>query len=100
MDASFLRICEELKELLRYVWQTQNAFTIPCSGTGSAAWEAAVANVTEPGDVHLTFVNGYFGERHCDMASRYGAKVVRVEKARRRRPFRHRALSLARSRAR
>ncbi len=25
--------------------------------------------------VVLTCVNGYFGERHCDMASRYGADV-------------------------
>lgn len=32
------------------------------------------------GDTHLVFVNGYFGERHCDMASRYGAKIARVDK--------------------
>lgn len=63
MDPEFLNICEDLKKLLRYVWQTNNAFTIPvsgnrgdcvssisASGTGSAAWEAAVANLTEPGD--------------------------------------------------
>lgn len=80
MDAGFLKIVEELKSLLRYAWQTNNAFTIPCSGTGSAAWEAAVANLTREGDTHLVFVNGYFGERHCDMASRYGAKIKRVEK--------------------
>mmetsp|Transcript_22431 Transcript_22431/g.80023 ORF Transcript_22431/g.80023 Transcript_22431/m.80023 type:complete len:418 (+) Transcript_22431:77-1330(+) len=80
MDAAFLKIMEDLKSLLRYVWQTDNAFTIPCSGTGSAAWEAAVANLTREGDTHLVFVNGYFGERHCDMAARYGAKIARVDK--------------------
>ena len=35
---------------------------------------------TSPGDIHLTCVNGYFGERHCDMAARYGAEVRRIER--------------------
>eukprot|EP00922_Rhytidocystis_sp_ex-Travisia-forbesii_P029108 GHVS01042620.1.p1 GENE.GHVS01042620.1~~GHVS01042620.1.p1 ORF type:complete len:400 (-),score=61.52 GHVS01042620.1:170-1369(-) len=80
MDPAFLSICEDLKSLLRYVWQTNNLLTLPVSGTGSAAWEATIANLTCSGDVHLVFVNGYFGERHCDMASRYNADVRRVEK--------------------
>lgn len=80
MDPNFMEIVEELKSKLRYVWQTENAFTIPVSGTGSAAWEAAVANLTAKGDKVLVFVNGYFGIRHIDMVSRYGAEVVRVDK--------------------
>ena len=80
MDAAFLQCAEELKGLLRYAWQTENAFTIPVSGTGSAAWEAAVANLTAPGDKHLVLVNGYFGQRHSDMASRYGAEVIELTK--------------------
>ena len=80
MDAAFLQCAEEIKTLLRYAWQTKNAFTVPCSGTGSAAWEAAVANLTSPGDKHLVLVNGYFGLRHCDMASRYGAEIIKLEK--------------------
>mmetsp|Transcript_34689 Transcript_34689/g.111303 ORF Transcript_34689/g.111303 Transcript_34689/m.111303 type:complete len:419 (+) Transcript_34689:1279-2535(+) len=80
MDAAFLKCAEEIKSLLRYAWQTNNAFTVPVSGTGSAAWEAAVANLTSPGDKHLVLVNGYFGERHCDMASRYGADIVKLTK--------------------
>ena len=70
----------ETQELLRYVWQTDHAFTIPVSGTGSAAMEASLANLVEPGDVVLIGVNGYFGERLCEMASRYGADVRRLEK--------------------
>jgi len=66
--------------MARYIWQTENEFTVPISGTGSAAWEACCANLIEPGDKCLTFVNGYFGERHCDMASRYGAEIIRVDK--------------------
>jgi len=81
LDPCFLEIMSETQELLRYVWQTHNWFTIPVSGTGSAAMEATVANCVEQGDVVLVGVNGYFGERLCDMAARYGADVRRLEKA-------------------
>lgn len=80
MDPLFLTLCDEIKQMLRYVWHTDNEFTLPISGTGSAAWETCVANLTEPGDKHLVFVNGYFGLRHCDIASRYDAEVIRVDK--------------------
>lgn len=80
LDPAFIHLMNEVQELLRYVWQTDNRFTIPVSGTGSAAMEATLANCVEPGDVVLIGVNGYFGERLCDMASRYGADVRRVEK--------------------
>jgi alanine-glyoxylate transaminase/serine-glyoxylate transaminase/serine-pyruvate transaminase len=40
--------------------------------------EAAVANMVEAGDSVLVGVNGYFGLRMVDMASRYGAEVTRM----------------------
>jgi alanine-glyoxylate transaminase/serine-glyoxylate transaminase/serine-pyruvate transaminase len=80
LDPKFIELMNETQELLRYVWQTDNKLTIPVSGTGSAAMEATLANCVEPGDVVLIGVNGYFGERLCDMASRYGADVRRLEK--------------------
>ncbi len=80
LDPTFINLMTEVQELLRYAWQTDNKFTIPVSGTGSAAMEATLANTVEPGDVVLVGVNGYFGERMCDMASRYGAEVRRIEK--------------------
>ncbi|RME82713.1 MAG: alanine--glyoxylate aminotransferase family protein [Caldilineae bacterium] len=81
LDPQFLALMNEVQELLRYVFQTGNELTIPVSGTGSAAMEAALCNFIEPGDVVLIGVNGYFGERLCDMAVRYGAEVQRLEKA-------------------
>lgn len=80
MDAHFIQLMEEAKELLRYTWQTKNLFTVPVSGTGSAAWEAAHANLTEYGDVTLCAVNGYFGERAVDMSSRYTNNVARIDR--------------------
>lgn len=80
LDPVFLRVMDEIQDLLRYVWQTENEFTIAVSGTGSAAMQAAVANVVEPGDVVLVAINGYFGERLYEMARRCGADVRRIDK--------------------
>jgi alanine-glyoxylate transaminase/serine-glyoxylate transaminase/serine-pyruvate transaminase len=80
LDPQFLQLMNEVQTLLRYVFQTQNELTIPVSGTGSAAMEAAVCNFIEPGHEVVIGVNGYFGERLCDMAGRYGAVVRRLEK--------------------
>lgn len=80
LDPSFIDLMDEVQELLRYAWQTDNQLTIPVSGTGSAAMEATLANTVEPGDTVLVGCNGYFGERLVDMAGRYGAEVVRIEK--------------------
>jgi alanine-glyoxylate transaminase / serine-glyoxylate transaminase / serine-pyruvate transaminase len=80
LDPAFLALMDEIQSLLRYVWQTENQLTIAVSGTGTAAMEAAVANVTEPGDVFLVGVAGYFGNRLVDMAGRYGADVRSITK--------------------
>lgn len=80
LDPKFIELMNEVQELLRYAWQTDNQFTIPVSGTGSAAMEASLANTVEPGDVILIGVNGYFGLRLVDMAGRYGGDVRQIEK--------------------
>lgn len=80
LDPAFLGLMDEIQTLLRYVWQTENPLTIAVSGTGTAAMEATIANVTEPGDVVLVGVNGYFGNRLVDMAGRYGADVRSITK--------------------
>jgi alanine-glyoxylate transaminase/serine-glyoxylate transaminase/serine-pyruvate transaminase len=79
LDPTFIRVLDDIKELLRYAWQTDNEFTIAVSGTGSAAMEASLANVVEPGDVVLVGVMGYFGRRLADMAGRYGGDVRCLE---------------------
>lgn len=80
LDPTFLALMDEIQALLRYVWQTENPHTIAVSGTGTAAMEATLANVTEPGDVVLVGVSGYFGNRLVDMAGRYGADVRTISK--------------------
>jgi alanine-glyoxylate transaminase/serine-glyoxylate transaminase/serine-pyruvate transaminase len=79
LDPTFLKVMDEISELLRYAWQTDNPLTIAISGTGSAAMESALANVIEPGDRVLVGVAGYFGRRMVDMAQRYGGDVRCLE---------------------
>jgi alanine-glyoxylate transaminase/serine-glyoxylate transaminase/serine-pyruvate transaminase len=78
LDPAFLAIMNDVQDLLRYAFRTGNRWTIPVSGTGSAAMEAAFANLVEPGDTVLVPSNGYFGDRMDSMARRAGGEVVRV----------------------
>jgi alanine-glyoxylate transaminase/serine-glyoxylate transaminase/serine-pyruvate transaminase len=79
LDPLFLKCMDDIQVLLRYVFETQNRLTIPISGTGSAGMEATVASLLEPGDEIVVCVNGYFGERMCEMVTRLGAKCIRVD---------------------
>lgn len=78
LDPVFLDIMNEVQDLLRYTFRTENRWTIPVSGTGSAAMEAAFANLVEPGDTVLVPTNGYFGARMESMALRAGGEIAHV----------------------
>jgi alanine-glyoxylate transaminase/serine-glyoxylate transaminase/serine-pyruvate transaminase len=79
LDPSFLRMLDDTNDRLRRAFQTSNTLTLPISGTGSAGMEASFVNFVHPGDPVVVGVNGVFGERMCDVASRLGAEVVRVD---------------------
>ena len=79
LDPDFIALLDETNDRLRQVYRTEHPLTFPISATGSAGMEAAFVNVVAPGDVVVVGVNGVFGERMCDVASRCGAEVVRVD---------------------
>ncbi|HEU5044364.1 MAG TPA: alanine--glyoxylate aminotransferase family protein [Nocardioidaceae bacterium] len=79
LDPVFLEIMDDTCAMLREVWGTDNARTLPLSATGSAGMEAAFVNTVSEGDVVVVAVNGQFGQRMCEVASRCGAEVVPVE---------------------
>jgi alanine-glyoxylate transaminase / serine-glyoxylate transaminase / serine-pyruvate transaminase len=79
LDPTFVRMMEEIKTMLRAVFQTKNEMTFPVSGTGSAGMEFCFVNLIEPGDEVIVGVNGVFGTRMVDVAERCGAKVIKVE---------------------
>ena len=79
LDPQFLAVMDDVNARLRRTFGTRNALTFPVSGTGSAAQEAAMANVLEPGDAAIIGINGVFGGRLAEMAKRMGCEVVTVD---------------------
>ena len=80
LDPYFFEVAEDVRKLLCLVFGTRNRFTMAISGTGSAGMETAVANFVEPGSKFAVLANGYFCDRITEMARRYGAEIVRLEK--------------------
>lgn len=79
MDYYFIQIMDEIKNLLKELLRTKNLLTLPVSGTGSAGMETCFVNLIERGDRVLILINGVFGKRMEDVATRLGAKVDRIE---------------------
>lgn len=79
LDPVFLQAMDDVRAMLRKVFMTENAATLPVSGTGTAGMEAALVNILEPGDTFIVATNGYFGQRLVDIASRTNAHVVTIE---------------------
>jgi len=79
LDPAFVEIMDETQTLLRETLRTENEWTIPVSGTGSAAMEAAFTNLVEPGETALVPGNGYFGGRMAEMIRRAGGEPIELE---------------------
>lgn len=63
---------DDVKQGIQYAFQTKNSLTLAISGTGHAGMEASICNLVERGDIVLVGVNGIWGERAADMATRQG----------------------------
>jgi len=80
LDPYYLETMNNLQEMLRKVFKTENELTMAISATGSAGMETTVVNLIEPGDKMLVCINGVFGMRMADVAERAGAEVFTVER--------------------
>jgi alanine-glyoxylate transaminase/serine-glyoxylate transaminase/serine-pyruvate transaminase len=81
LDPAFVALMDDVRGGLRDVFRAPEHACLPLSGPGTAAMEAAMANLIEPGETAVVAVNGVFGERLAVMAERCGAQVVRVDHA-------------------
>lgn len=79
LDPEFIRMMDEVKELLQYAFQTSNALTFPVSAPGSAGMETVFTNLLEAGDKVVVCQNGVFGGRMKENVERCGAVAVMVE---------------------
>ena len=79
LDPQFIVMMDQLKELLQYGFQTQNALTMPVSAPGSAGMETCFVNLVEPGDTVIICQNGVFGGRMKENVERCGGTAIMVE---------------------
>ena len=80
LDPQFLALMDNIQEMLRRLFRTENRLTIAVSGTGSAGMESAFVNVVEPRDEVLVCVNGVFGNRMSDIVERIGGVLHRIDR--------------------
>lgn len=74
---AFEKLFEDVREGLKYLFQTQQEVLI-LSASGTGAMDAAVANVFRRGDTVITLACGKFGERWAKIATAYGLKAVEL----------------------
>src|SRR5271168_1536316 len=79
LDPDFARVMDDIKHMLKIVFQTTNEVTFPVSGTGSAGMEIVLTNLIQAGDEVVIGTAGVFGVRIADLATRLGARVHRVD---------------------
>lgn len=79
LDPEFIRMMDEVKQLLQYAFQTTNELTFPVSAPGSAGMEMCFVNLVEPGDTVVVCRNGVFGGRMIENVERCGATAVIVD---------------------
>jgi alanine-glyoxylate transaminase / serine-glyoxylate transaminase / serine-pyruvate transaminase len=81
LDPAFVTMMEEIKDLLRYAFQTGNPLTMPVSAPGSAGMETCFVNLVQPGDKVVVCLNGVFGGRMKENVERCGGTAITVEDA-------------------
>lgn len=79
LDPHFIKIMDQIQVLLQKLLNTNNRLTIPISGTGSAGMETCFVNLIEPEDKVLILINGVFGKRMREVATRLGADIDIIE---------------------
>ena len=79
LHAETLKIMDDIKEGIRYIFQTKNPVTLCVSASGHGAMETALCNLIQDSESVLIGKTGIWGERAGDMARRYGANVHFIE---------------------
>ena len=79
LDPQFCLLMDEVAELLRATFLTQNHLTMAVSAPGSAGMETCFGNLMEPGDRVLVCVNGLFGVRMLENVRRLGGEPIALE---------------------
>ena len=77
-EPEFERIFGEIREGLKYLFQTKNEVLIFTS-SGTGAMEGAVSNILSRGDKALVVRGGKFGERWGEICKSYGIEFIPID---------------------
>lgn len=77
-EPEFERIFSEIREGLKYLFQTKNEVLIFTS-SGTGAMEGAVSNILSRGDKALVIRGGKFGERWGEICKAYGIEFIPID---------------------
>jgi aspartate aminotransferase-like enzyme len=77
-EPEFERIFSEIREGLKYLFQTKNEVLIFTS-SGTGAMEGAVTNLLSKGDRAIVVRGGKFGERWGEICKAYGIEFVPID---------------------
>ncbi len=77
-EPEFEKIFEEVREGLKYLFQTKNEVLIFTS-SGTGAMEGAVSNILSKGDKALVVRGGKFGERWGEICKAYGIEFIPID---------------------
>lgn len=75
-----LKIMDDIKEGLKYLFQTTNSLTFCVSGAGHSGLECSFVNLIEDGEVLLIAAQGEWGQRAANIAKRLNADVKILQK--------------------
>lgn len=78
-DPDFLKIMDEVQDLLRYTFQTENHQTFVVDGTARAGIEAVLSGIIEKGDKVYVPIFGRFGHLLTEISKRAGGDVHTTE---------------------
>ncbi|MDG9668191.1 alanine--glyoxylate aminotransferase family protein [Hahella sp. CR1] len=79
LDPVFIKMMDQIKQMLQATFKTQNRLTMPVSAPGSAGMETCLVNLLEPGDQAIVAINGVFGKRMVENVVRAGGVPIVVE---------------------
>jgi aspartate aminotransferase-like enzyme len=77
-EAEYKRIYQEVREGLKYLFQTKNEVLVFTS-SGTGAMEGTVCNLLSSGDKALVVRGGKFGERWGEICEAYGISVKPID---------------------
>jgi len=77
-EPEFEKIFAEIREGLKYLFQTKNEVLVFTS-SGTGAMEGAVSNILSMGDKALVIRGGKFGERWGEVCKAYGIEFIPID---------------------